>query len=381
MRLAFASRDYLKKDVVTNDLVKENSGCLKLVRDTIKRIHGTTDKDIPQSGRNWQPTHLVVLAGNNTLCYDPDKERWYRLSNAHRLYKRYNLLSFRGNLYVIPDYNFRAAERYDTFCDRWVSLDWETSQPKPMARLAAVVGTEMCAIDYTWKTKNGCHVMRYNNESSTWQTDSSCSYDQCHRGASGACAVALDSYLYVIGGVWHGGVGKNGHFIRPIKYAVRFNTIGEKWERIANLQWARYNACGVAARGKSFIAGGIIGGARPQTEPEVTTETCEMYNVSTNEWQFIASLHAPRKDGSMVYLRGCLYVVGGGLLANGEVALDALVVESYDFERNTWKPKTKIPILPSRPNSHWNDIKACTITVNKEMINRKKSITRPLVLS
>ena len=82
----------------------------------------------------------------------------------------------------------------------------------------------------------------------------------------------------------------------------------------------------------------------------------------------------------MVYLRGCLFVVGGGLF-NGEASSDALVVESYDFERNTWKPKTKIPISPSRPNSHWNDIKACALTVNKEMVNRKKSIIRPLALS
>lgn len=89
----------------------------------------------------------------------------------------------------------------------------------------------------------------------------------------------------------------------------------------------------------------------PYEVPEVVTETCEMYNVWTNEWQFIASLHAPRKNGSMVYLRGCLYVLGGGLSANGEVSWDALVVESYDFERNTWTPKTKIPVLPPiRPN-------------------------------
>lgn len=33
VRLVFLSRDFLKMDVVTNDLVKENSECLKLARD------------------------------------------------------------------------------------------------------------------------------------------------------------------------------------------------------------------------------------------------------------------------------------------------------------------------------------------------------------
>lgn len=41
VRLAFASCDHLEKDVVINRLVKLNSGCLKLVRDTIKGVYGT----------------------------------------------------------------------------------------------------------------------------------------------------------------------------------------------------------------------------------------------------------------------------------------------------------------------------------------------------
>lgn len=157
--------------------------------------------------------------------------------------------------------------------------------------------------------------------------------------------------MYVIGGLYIGDVDKNEHILRSVNYAVRFNTAIQKWEKIASLLCARYGACGAAARGKIFIAGGIISGAFPYEVPEVVTETCEMYNVWTNEWQFIASLHAPRKNGSMVFLRGCLYVLGGGLSANGEVFWDALVVESYDFESNTWTPKTKIPVLPPiRPN-------------------------------
>ena len=52
-------------------------------------------------------------------------------------------------------------------------------------------------------------------------------------------------------------------------------------------------------------------------------------------------------------------MVGRGLSAKGEVSWDELVVESYDFEGNTWTLKTKISVLqPSRLDLQWNNIKA-----------------------
>ena len=245
------------------------------------------------------------------------------------VYKQYNFLTFRGNLYVIPRFNFSEAEKYETLRDHWASiefrqdLDRETRHPRLTERLIAVVGTEMYAFERAWKTsKNDCYVMRYNDECNTWEDVSSSSYDQSHKDWTGVCTVAMNSYLYVVGGVYIGGVDKHGHILRSLRQAVIFNTAVQKWEKIASLQCGRYCACGAAARDKIFIAGGIIGGAFPYRGevPEVVTETCEMYNVSTNEWQFIVSLHTPRKNGSMVYLRGCLYVVGEGLTANGEVS-------------------------------------------------------------
>ena len=92
----------------------------------------------------------------------------------------------------------------------------------------------------------------------------------------------------------------------------------------------------VRARGRIFIADGIILVPFRAQHLKLSRKRVKCrYNVSTNEWQFIASLHAPRKNGSMVCLRSCLFVVGGGLSANGEVSWDALVVESCDFERNS----------------------------------------------
>ena len=105
---------------MTNHLVTENSSCLKLVRDAIKGVHRAIGKVIPHPGRIRQHNHLVVLVGTETLCYDPDEQKWYRMGNARRVYEQYDLLSFKGNLHVFPHSNFCQSERYNTFFDRWV---------------------------------------------------------------------------------------------------------------------------------------------------------------------------------------------------------------------------------------------------------------------
>ena len=69
------------------------------------------------------------------------------------------------------------------------------------------------------------------------------------------------------------------------------------------MQQKRWNAFGVANEEKIFVAGG--------SDSETYLKTCEMFNVWTNEWQFIASLNVSRVDGNMVCLKGTLYVLGG----------------------------------------------------------------------
>ena len=73
-----------------------------------------------------------------------------------------------------------------------------------------------------------------------------------------------------------------------------------KWEKIANMQQTRVGSFGVATEGKIFLAGGRGTWA-------MWLQTCEMYDISTNEWQFIGSLNVPRAYGSMVCLKGTLY--------------------------------------------------------------------------
>lgn len=70
----------------------------------------------------------------------------------------------------------------------------------------------------------------------------------------------MDSYLYVIGGLYIGDVDKNGYILRFVNYVVRFNIVIQKWKKIVSLLCVRYGVCCLIVCGKIFIVGGIISG-------------------------------------------------------------------------------------------------------------------------
>ena len=92
--------------------------------------------------------------------------------------------------------------------------------------------------------------------------------------------------------------------------------------------------------GKIFVAGGL-------NEKNMVSKKCEMYNVSTNEWQFIGGLNTWRVYGNMVCLSGTLYVLGG--TTNNRDRL--LSVECYDSTENKWIKKASIPVEGYAPGS------------------------------
>ena len=155
----------------------------------------------------------------------------------------------------------------------------------------------------------------------------------------------------------HSGIGDGGN---------------QSWDRITEMKVPRWAACGTAAHGKIFIAGGSAEGGSP------SLDTCEVYNIEADEWQLIASLNSPRFSGSMVYLKGILYVVGGrGRNVNKRV----MAVESYDFEKKKWKERTKLPINKTFPEWKYD---SCALNIPRILINpipkRQQGLLRPLLL-
>ena len=352
VRLSFISRDYLLRDVLANDLVSGCSNCLKLAKDTAE------GKCSFQSPRNWIDTHLVVYMGKETYCYEPDGDKWYKLADTHLTYTNtnpYKMCPFQGKLYVFPsspNVCHKRAEMFGPSLNGWTTFDYQTGQASRQTFGLAVVRGQLFAVyddpsEWVRARRNrllprrlqerpSFYLSKYNFESNTW-TDVHY-YGSKPVAATGACIIAMDRYLYVIGGL----MPTDSKSISP-PYRLDTMTLdsrmryrgNQSWDRITQMKVPRWQACGTAAHGKIFIAGGSL------AKFVHHTLTCEIYNVEADEWQLIASLNSPRVAGSMVYLKGMLYVVGGrGRNVNKRV----MAVESYDFQEKKWKKKTKLPI-------------------------------------
>ena len=121
------------------------------------------------------------------------------------------------------------------------------------------------------------------------------------------------------------------------------------------MQQKRGNAFGVASEGKIFVAGG--------TDWQAYFKTCEMFNVSTNEWQFIGSLNVFRAYGSMVCLKGTLYVLGG--INSSERS--ELTVECYDPAENKWIEKTTVKMICKGKNYSFT---GCVLKLSKGVLDK-----------
>ena len=352
VRLSFISRDYLLSDVLANDLVSGCSNCLKLAKDAVE------GKCSFQSPRNWTDTHLVVYMGKETFCYEPDGDKWYKLADTHLTYTNtnpYKMCPFQGKLYVFPsspNVCHKRAEMFDPSLNGWTTFDYQTGQASRQTFGLAVVRGQLFAVyddpsEWVRARRNrllprrlqerpSFYLSKYNFESNTW-TDVHY-YGSKPVAATGACIIAMDRYLYVIGGLMLTDSKSISppHRLDTMTLDSRMRYRGnQSWDRITQMKVPRWQACGTAAHGKIFIAGGSL------AKFVHHTLTCEIYNVEADEWQLIASLNSPRVAGSMVYLKGMLYVVGGrGRNVNKRV----MAVESYDFQEKKWKKKTKLPI-------------------------------------
>ena len=348
MRLGFLSRDYLV-DVVTNEVVRENSGCLKLVSDAIKlTTFATEDDDLPQSPRKGLETRAIVARGGKyTFCYLPEKDEWKRLADglSENRNCRTQMMNYRDQLYTFQRSGILEAERYDPVFDCWSSLN-SVAVPKRYG-IVTVVRGEIYAIKVDRSTKKST-IARYDVERCSWLTvlssDEGCRED--------CCVVAAGNHLYVLSGyspLARGYVAK----------AERFEVVENKWENIADMRHGRGCAFGVATLGKIFVAGGT-----QEKIWQTPLTTCEMYNISTNEWQSIGRLTVGRMYGSMVCLKGTPYVLGGTLNSQSELS-----VECYDPTEDKWIKKTTIPVKAICEESK-DTFKGCALKLSKGVLDK-----------
>ena len=319
VRLNFLSRDCLE-DVVTNELVRENLACVKLVMDaTVKMATFASEEDLPRSPRKGLETRVILACGGEfTFCYLPEEDQWKRLPDGStERNQKTQMLTFRDQLYTFKE--FSKAEKYDCVFNGWSKSD--LIDVSADSAIVTVVKGDMYAIEVD-KPVGKSTIKKYDVERCTWQTV----VESSQGCRNGSCVIAGGSYLYVLGGSAPGNAGY-------VSKAERFSTGVNQWEEMADMQQGRFGAFGEATEGKIFVAGGL-------NQDGKVSKRCEMYNVSTNEWQYIGSLTHCRVYGSMVCLRGTLYVLGGTKSTRDSL----LAVESYDLTKDEWIEKTTIPV-------------------------------------
>ena len=73
----YVSRDYLHSDIVTNDLVNDNEGCMDLVKDAIKVIDSEEYRHLSVSPRkSLEFPAIVMTTGDKMVCYHPRDNTW-----------------------------------------------------------------------------------------------------------------------------------------------------------------------------------------------------------------------------------------------------------------------------------------------------------------
>ena len=343
VRLVLVSRDVLVLDVVTNQLVRDNSSCWKRVSDAIALVNCTSEDALMQSPRRRLGTHVIVACGGkHTLCYLPEMDAWKFLADG--LYENMNyhtqMVTFRDQLLTFN--RFCNPYRYDPAFECWSSLQrWNLSSYSKQQ--VAVIRGQIYAIDVD-REQNKSTIERCNMESWSWESIFT-SPEGCREDS---CVVAAGECLYVLGGKPLPGI--------YVGIAERFDTVRNKWKQIANMQKGRGCAFGVATQGKIFVAGGKGRGNKQ-------LQSCEVYNISTNEWQFIASLNVPRFWGSMVCVNGTLYVLGGS---------QSYTIESYDPTVRKWTQRASIPVDEIPGNSKPSLFKGCALKIPKVVLAKLK---------
>ena len=317
VRLSFLSRNCLE-DVVTNELVRENLACVKLVMDAAMKMATLIDEDhLPQLSRKGQETRVIVArGGKNCFCYFPEENLWKRLPDGLKDKRAISnqMIKFRNQLFIFSEYD--DTERYDPAFNVWSELNLYRDSAKLVVLKGEIYAVEVNI--YNTKTT----IKKYNVKRCTWETLIS----SCEGCREYACVIAAGSHLYLFGGkIPLGGV--------YVAKGERFDTVENKWEEIADMHEGRSCAFGVATENKIFVAGGLRNGTR--------LKTCEIYNISTNEWQLVAKLNVPRCYGSMVCLNGKLYVLGGENNRNQ----NERSVECFDPANDQWIHETTIPDL------------------------------------
>ncbi|XP_078354727.1 kelch-like protein 40 [Oculina patagonica] len=375
VRLIYVSRDFLYNDIATNDLVNDNPCCLELVIVAMKAIDSSNSENVsflPPRKSLETPAFVVrkreTYTGHNLLmCYVPSTNTWFKLSASSPLVNQ--MVSCHGMLYTFYSRRKRDYElsRFDSFFDQWTDVPYkgnrdlrqffssdnnedgiyvlesesEMSCPDCVS-LHSCSGPERVSEFFPCGKQHLSYIRRYKPESNSWNDVAAFDFGLRRE----ICIVAKDNFIYFIGGE-----DENSEF--AFADVDRYDINERKWEKLADLQESRGGASGTAVHGKIFIAGGWC--------CYLFFTSCEVYNETTNEWQFIAhSTRSPYFDivVGLMSVDEKVYVVDSWF--NREWVEE---IKCYDSEKDKWEVVTQLPTPKYLNETRLSDGECCSMRV------------------
>ena len=357
VRLTSISHDFLLNELVKEELITKNPEfCSNFVVDAMKlMLLSATDWRASQQPRKCLETHadgIFVCGGRKALCYFPKQNLWYRLQDTPFEYQNHTLTECKSKIYIVDGQTHnlgesRVMEYYVPLTNSWGAIQRDATGAN--FTCCTVLKGYLYA---TYFSRFNVTICRYDTEMDCWHE-----VDAPPTQPEDPCVVADEQFLYIIGGT-------NDYGISSLSSTTRFDSSSNKWEDVAAINKARYNAFGAALNGKVFIAGGL-------TSRKFYVLSCEAYNPSTNEWHIMSKLNLPRFNASMVCFGGRLYVLGGSTCTDRYIR--ALAVEMFDSEKNEWTEISAIPVKTFETQLEektMNKYQACFARLYKGVIDK-----------
>ena len=126
VRLVYVSRDFLRHDIVTNELVKDNNSCVTLVKDAIKLLDSKNFESLSVPPRKTLETPVVVVSvGGNVLCHILRENSWCKLGEIPPLFMSGNFVPCDGQLYgtvqQMSNYRLQSLNQvtYNPYSNSW----------------------------------------------------------------------------------------------------------------------------------------------------------------------------------------------------------------------------------------------------------------------
>jgi len=244
-------------------------------------------------------------ATNLVEVYDPQTDRWDRVSPLPIPLEHTAVSTYDGQLFVVGGYTIVDGERtptdklfsYNSSTDKWKELK---SMPKARGALTAnfidgilyTIGGEDSSLKTLKKTE------AYDPTTNTWSTKSSMPTPRHH-----IASIADDEKIYVIGGRQTGNFPGQNVDANEV-YDVKSDT----WISLQQMPTKRSGLAATSFNDSIYV----FGGEDPFTESSETFGNTEIYHPINDTWTSGSSLPTARHGHVALPVSDKIYVIGGG---------------------------------------------------------------------